>query len=470
MNLPDKGVRTGRITYPDDNRTARVRTVLLGTLLAFSLIAISLLFWTVLRSQFLSGREDNPRTVEAELRIRRGRILDNKGVVLAETIGPPGEPVRNYPLGAVGPAVGYYSFRHGTAGVEEGYDALLRGNGDDFWDAFSRQHLHEVRQGRDIRLAIDAEWQRNADALLAGEKGAAVLMTIPDGGVRIMASQPSYVPSQLDDQFEELLGDDDAPLLNRVTQGQYQPGLALQPLLIAAASEAGLLTLGEEVANPAQTMTIHGVERGCLTPPQSETWEGVLQSACPSPLRRLAEIMDEGQLVELFRRFGLMSQPELPLAVARPGAGEIVDLKAAMIGQDELTISPMQALIAWSTLGNGGLTVEPHIVSAIQTKSGEWQFAKSEADAAGSSQEPVVGQSVAESVLKALPRHGEVVAEHTTLALAGPGGATNAWYMGLAPAGAPHFAIVVIIEDTEDVTSAREIGRTLLLAALNQTS
>jgi peptidoglycan glycosyltransferase len=91
------------------------------------LVAVTLLYWAIMRAPALADRTDNPRLVEAELRIRRGRVLDANGVVLAETIGPQEDPLRYYPVPAIGPAVGYYSFRHGTSGIEQGYDDVLRG-------------------------------------------------------------------------------------------------------------------------------------------------------------------------------------------------------------------------------------------------------------------------------------------------------------------------------------------------------
>src|SRR5690554_4500764 len=194
-------------------RTARIERINLVILVSFLLVSLSLTYWGVARATAMSERGDNPRRVEAELRIRRGQILDSNGVVLAETTGSDNNLERVYAVPNVGPAVGYYSFRYGTAKVEEGYDEILRGDSTDVWEAFWRQNLHQAQSGRDIRLTLNADWQRTADALMGERKGALVLLSLPDGAVRAMVSHPGYDPNRLDEQFESLAADEDAPLL-----------------------------------------------------------------------------------------------------------------------------------------------------------------------------------------------------------------------------------------------------------------
>jgi penicillin-binding protein A len=237
--------------------------------------------------------------------------------VLAETVGPRETPQRLYPLAGAGPAVGYYSFRHGTAGIEEGYDAVLRGDSENVWEAFWRHSLHEAQRGRDIRLTLNADWQRVADTLLEGQKGALVLVTLPEGAIAAMASHPNYDPNRLDEQFAALAASADAPLLNRTTQGQYQPGLVLQPFLLAAATAGGTIALGDEAAGANNPILVHGHRRQCATrPPEPATWRDVLLHACPNPMLALGEQMGASGIENALAAFGLTSAPDIPLAVA----------------------------------------------------------------------------------------------------------------------------------------------------------
>ncbi len=70
------------------DRLRRINTVYL---LLIGVLSAALIYWTVLRAPGLLARDDNPRLVEAELRVARGRILDRGEVVLARTVGEPGQ-------------------------------------------------------------------------------------------------------------------------------------------------------------------------------------------------------------------------------------------------------------------------------------------------------------------------------------------------------------------------------------------
>jgi len=439
-------------------RQSRFERLSGGLLLAFFLVALALAFWSVVRSPALAGRGDNPRQVEEELRIRRGRILDTDGAVLAETVGPEEAPQRVYPIPGIGPAVGYYSFRYGTAGVEQGYDAVLRGESDDFWSAFWRRLLHQTQHGRDIRLTLDADWQRTADALLGRRNGSLVLLTLPDGGVRAMVSHPAYDPNRLGEQFETLAADAGAPLLNRATQGQYQPGLVLQPFILAAAVEKDLVSLDDVAPGANRPVVVRDQLRSCTaTPPEPATWSDALQYGCPRPVQTLANRMETADFQEILRAFGFLEQPAVPLNMADVPQNPVTDLRNDLIGQGNLAVTPLQVALAWAALGNGGLLPAPQLVGAEQSADGTWQAPPTPQPSAGAA----VSQAASAGILGALSVHQGTIREATTLVLAGPE-RTDAWYLALAPAGAPRYALVVVVEETADPFSAQQAGRALL--------
>ncbi|MGD8586309.1 MAG: hypothetical protein PVJ75_13250, partial [Chloroflexota bacterium] len=115
---------SGRREADTRRRLARLNVVILA---AFGLIAVAAAYWSVVRGPTILTRSDNPRLVEAELKVRRGAILDVNSRTLAASIDYNGVLRREYPLPQAAPAVGYYSLRYGTAGIEEAYDAYLRG-------------------------------------------------------------------------------------------------------------------------------------------------------------------------------------------------------------------------------------------------------------------------------------------------------------------------------------------------------
>lgn len=444
-------------------RHERLRRLSMALLVAFLAIALILTYWTVFRGTALAERQDNPRRVEAELRIRRGRILDSQGAVLAETVGPREAPQRLYPLAGAGPAVGYYSLRHGTAGIEEGYDVVLRGDSENVWEAFWRHSLHEAQRGRDIRLTLNADWQRVADTLLEGQKGALVLVTLPEGAIAAMASHPNYDPNRLDEQFAALAASADAPLLNRTTQGQYQPGLVLQPFLLAAATAGGTIALDDEAPGANNPILVHGQRRQCATPPpEPATWRDVLLHACPHPMLALGEQIGASGIENALAAFGLTSALDIPLAVALPPAPAVRASAAAVIGQGELTVSPLQVALALAALGNGGLVPAPQLVSAVQNEAGDWEGAPAGGALQAETPEAAVGKAVATAIVAALPQRDGTISEFAVLALAGPGGSSDAWYLALAPAQNPRYALVAVFEEQAEVGPVVAAGRALL--------
>ena len=211
--------------------------VTLGLLIAFAIIAAAAGYWGVVRADSLRGRDDNARNVIAEQTIRRGTIYDRGDTPLAFSQEQPnGLMQRVYPYPETVAAVGYYSFRYGVTGLEAEYDAQLRGDTwRGGWDRFVDSALHRAERGGDVRATIDLVVQQAAQSALGDRSGAVVAVEVPSGRVLALASAPGYDPNTLDQQWDALTADvDSSPLLNRATAGVYQPGSALETVVLAA--------------------------------------------------------------------------------------------------------------------------------------------------------------------------------------------------------------------------------------------
>lgn len=440
--------------------STRIEGVTVGVFITFLLFAVILIYWAAVRAPQLAERGDNPRAVEAELRIRRGRILDANGIVLAETLGDDAQAVRQYPVTPGGPAVGYYSFRHGTAGVEAAYDDVLRGTNDDTWKAFWRRTLHRSQVGHDVRLTLDADWQRAAEDLMRDETGALLVLSLPEGAIRIMSSAPSYDANRIDEMFDTLVSDDRSPLLNRAAQGLYQPGLAIQPLILAYALEHGLLELPAVAPNVSEPVAINGQVLTCRQSlEQGAPWASALREACPSPMLALAGELGRDGLLEALDAVALFDQADLSLATAPEPPRTIEALDQAILGQDLLIVSPLQMARAFAALANDGILPTPHIVREVQDNAGVWQVVEP-----SNSSTRIVSASTAQAIINALDTGDDVIAEHAALAISGPGEKATTWYLGISALGAPQYVVVVVLEGTADVTAARDIGRAVLHA------
>jgi len=151
----------------------------------------------------------------------------------------------------------------GQAGLEEQYDAHLRGTPgrrvvavNAAGNVMGTMRETAPKAGDELVTSIDAQIQANAEQALVqaidkaraagnnADSGAAVVMTTT-GRVIAMASYPSYDPSVWTGgisrrEFSRLFGTADGePILNRASQGQYAPGSTWKVTSTAAAAAAG---------------------------------------------------------------------------------------------------------------------------------------------------------------------------------------------------------------------------------------
>jgi penicillin-binding protein A len=433
--------------------------------MGFVVVGLALIYWNVVRANAILSRVDNPRQVEDALRVRRGQIVDNNGRLLAHSTGT-GRQTRHYPHPGIGHAVGYYSFRHGTAGIEESYDAWLRGDDGDEWAEWWRQLLNEPRRGHHLQLTLDLEWQLLAGTLLPNQPSALLLLELSDDNVafiRVLASQPGYNPNELGNQFEDLLANENAPLLNRVTQGQYQPGRLLLPFVLAGAVEAGWIDW-TETAVPATPAILIGEQAiTCLgRPPDLPTWADIVAHACPYPLTNLGTEIGPAVLANLLAEFGFTQSPAIPLATTAATAPPILDAGLAAIGQEQLTLSPLQIGQAWAAVGGDGRLPTLQLVTAVRPDTAsEWQPVQPAPD---QSLHPL-SEPTARQLRQTLPQV-ENWLEYSLLVLSGEQ-SNNSWYLSLAPAGNPRYALIIVIEDVKDPQAAARIGRQLWPAILD---
>jgi peptidoglycan glycosyltransferase len=463
MGVWDGGGARGRGGATNESAGPLGRTAAV-LLLALALLAAVCGYWTVARADWLVAREDNPRRVSYEQRIVRGRIVDRDGQVLADVeVGPDGVVTRTYPVPQAAPVVGYANLRYGTGGIEAAFDEALRGEaGRSGWEAAWSDLLHRPPRGGDVRLTLDADLQRLAQEALDGELGAAVLLDIETGQVLAMASAPTFDPARLEERWEALREDPGAPLLNRATQGLYQPGTALQSVIVAAALSRDLIedlqaSVGTDITN---TIPVDGASVGCsVVPEEPYTLASAYAAACPAPIASLGQQLGNDALAEAVQRWRLTVPPSLPIPTeaADWGGEAISSVRAEAIGQGTLTVSPLEMALVAATLANEGR------MPALQLTLGK--------AAASGDATPVIAPAESRELLAAWRRCGEDRATggeakgHWGSALAGEG-EPHAWFLGIAPStGEPAYATAVLIERAADPERALEVGVALLQAA-----
>lgn len=458
-----------------------LRRLAAAMLAAFAIVALALGYWSLVRGGELLAREDNPRRILDEQRVRRGTIYDRNGRVLAETVVNPdtGLASREYVSPSVAPVVGYYSLRFGVGGVEAAQDDFLRGVGLlDARQELVRDLLHEPPVGGDVRLTIDLDVQGTAARLLEGQAGAVVVLSVPEGEVLALASAPSFDPNELSDRWDELIADPDAPLLNRATQGLYQPGEILQSVILGAALNSGSVSVDDEWFGPLSA-SVDNLILPCAGDSLGvETIGDAFIAACPAPFDRMATDLGEDRVLAALRDFGLLSAPALGIPTDAVTEEEVIaadDPGRLAVGQGGLTVSPLQMALVAAAYADHGRMPPVQLIEARRAPDGPWQEVEASGNPRGTlsraSAEAMVelmGRAADEGVASAAAVGQSRVYGHAGLALSGPEATTNAWFIGFMRAGDGRaVAAAVLLENSADVSRASHIGGEVLRSALN---
>ena len=283
--------------------------------IALGLIAMSFGagWWTLIRNTDLLNRTDNARRSISDRYVLRGSLLDRENTPINRTEGKTGNLSRIYLIPELAPIVGYTHPIFGQAGLEASLDDYLRGlQGNPasliWWD---RLLYGTPPPGLDIRLSIDLGLQAEADRLLGEHKGAIVLLNAETGEILVMASHPGYDSNLLDEQGDALSSNEDAPLLNRATQGRYPPESALEPFAQALFGKSAPVGSGEKD--------------------------------------------------KLFKALGFYTEPQVRMPVT-----------AASTSPDGLRVSPLQMALAAAALSNEGIRPTARIALAVNTPQQGW--------------------------------------------------------------------------------------------------
>jgi peptidoglycan glycosyltransferase len=427
--------------------------------------------------------------------IQRGRILDRRGQVLAESRNRGGAARRVYPYGPVfAHAVGYADARFGLSGIEAIANRALNGStldSLDDWSELGRRLLTQSKRprGQDLVTTLDAGLQQLAVEKLAAAKpvgrGAVMMLRPTDGAVLVMASVPGFDPNRLQPALFRG-GDPQTPLLNRATQGQYPPGSTFKVILAAQALENGFRG---RLDCPAAGYTTSSRYRPIRDHEYYEarragrSWAGHGALDLSSALAKSSNVFfaqlgvlgghaalaTTRKRMHFNRRVRFVGAPSgsLYLQSARLEpipARDRYGLAQAAIGQGRVTATPAYMALVAAAIANEGVAVRPRLLRDAQPQ----VLARFMSADTARRLRLMLRRAVTEGTGKGIETAGLEIAGKTGTA-ENPQGASHSWFIGVAPASAPRLAFAVLVEHGGyGSTGAAPIARDLLLKAAEQ--
>jgi cell division protein FtsW (lipid II flippase) len=345
----------------------------MGTLLLACIAGLSLAlgWWAVQRGPDLLTRTDNPRRSISDRFVKRGTILDRENTPINISSGEIGDYIREYHYPDLSSVVGYTDAIYGQSGIEASMDETLRGlNGNPaltiWWNHLLYGH---PPAGIDVRTSLDLNIQKIVDKFMDDHNGSIVLLNPESGEILAMATHPTFDANQLDEDWENLIHDQNAPLVNRGSQGLYPPGTILGPLLMAEAN-ANNMQLDEPIN---MTYIYNGETFDCAIPYTGTSLAEGITSGCPGTYFQLAETLELNRINALFYSVGLFTPPaiRLPSDSGKPPDFHYNDIYTY---NQSLRLSPIQLALALAPLSNNGQQPAPRIVTGINTNPDGWKL------------------------------------------------------------------------------------------------
>ncbi|GAB4414709.1 MAG: penicillin-binding protein 2 [Thermodesulfovibrionales bacterium] len=360
----------------------------------------------------------------------------------------------------------------GLEGLELKYDSYLRGSGRKVLfnrDASGRtlsQGVDMESKGNNMVLTIDEGLQYIVEAELDKAvaewraSAATVIMMDPfTGEILALANRPTYNPNSPS-------ASKDFDRRNRAITDVYEPGSTFKIIIGTAALEEGAVALNSTFDCSRGFIEVGGRiihdahKHGVLT------FREVIQKSSNVGSVMIGMRLGREKIYKYAKSFGFGEKTgidlpgEVPGWIRPPEKWSGVSIGSISIGQ-EVAVTPLQILRAYSAIANGGFLVTPHVVSRVISPEGKllWAFK--------SDHRRVISSKTAEifkDILKTVTEYGGT-AESASVGgnnVAGKTGTSQVIdphtkryskekyvgsFVGFVPADNPRIAMIVVIHE-----------------------
>ena len=469
-----------RKKYKMEKETKRIITVLivLCSLLVSLIIYIS--YFQIFKSEEIKQHSYNKRLWMNEDNVLRGSILDRNDKVLSYSEKKDDKNNRYYPYGNLYSHIIGYSYRqYGKSGLEKEYN-------NELLDIEESNALNEIKNlvlpksiGNDLKLTIDHNMQEKSKALLQGKKGSIIVMNPSNGEIYSMVSLPDFDASNLDDEWKNIIEDEDSPLLNRSVQGLYEPGSTFKVI-----TSVGILeTFGLDksyVCNGTTDIDGYTFKDYGNAVHGSINLKGAFTNSCNPYFVEKTLLLGKEKLGDTAEKFMINKKIPFDLEVKESkfnykNAMGKTKLASSGIGQGDVLVTPLNMAMLVSAIANNGEMVKPILVREVINKKGETikvniteTLSESTSDDIAEEMKDMMREVVVSGTGKSASIRNVKVAGKTGTA-ENPSGKSHSWFIGFAPYDDPKLAVAVVLESegTTGGVSAAPIARDSIIYGLN---
>ncbi|MGL6186646.1 MAG: penicillin-binding transpeptidase domain-containing protein [Clostridium chrysemydis] len=270
----------------------------------------------------------------------------------------------------------------GKAGIEQVYEDTLKAkDGYEILIASGDSNKTLLKtdavQGKNVKLTIDSNVQKNSYKELKGDKGAATAVNPKTGEVLALVSAPSYNSNMFTtyttkSQKEELEKTNYAMQENRFNK-LYSPGSTMKLI-------TGAIGLNNGVITPSEKMYIKG-----LNWQKDSSWGGYSVTRVKDPgkpvdlldaikysdniyMAKVAIGVGADKYIEGAKNFGIGENLDFgyPIEESKISNSGKIDndilLGDTGYGQGQVMVTPLNIALAYSSLGNNGSIMHPRLI------------------------------------------------------------------------------------------------------------
>tara|TARA_B100000029_G_C17609186_1_gene968693 strand:- start:4140 stop:5987 length:1848 start_codon:yes stop_codon:yes gene_type:complete len=301
------------------------------------------------------------------------------------------------------PVLGMLDINTGQFGVEKSFEKDLRGFPGTRHvevNAFGNE-IREIRKeksinGNDIKLTIDIKLQKYINTLLKDKSGSVVIIDVKNGELLGIESSPSFNPNLFTSfiskkDWDTLINDPMAPLLNKSIAGEYSPGSTFKLIVLYSALQNNIFKTNNKIKCSSKLnygdrnfyCWCHKKKIGCWASENHErnvNPELAIAQSCDSFFYELAKRVGIDNIAKTANLFGLGFKSDLGLDGEKNGLvpnknwhkrknkknWQIGETMITGVGQGYITTTPLQLARMTAIIAKNGKKVFPSIFKNIK--------------------------------------------------------------------------------------------------------
>ena len=222
-------------------------------------------------------------------------------------------------------------------------------------------------------LTLSARVQNVALNALGSSKGTVAVYNYKTGEIFCAVTSPTYDPDNVPDIDGDTSGRYEGVYLNRFVQSTYVPGSIFKVVTTAAALECV-----DDILERTFTCTgtyEYGTEKvTCESAHGTVNLKRALANSCNCAFAQIAELVGKENMRRYVEKFQVVEPLEFDGITTAAGNYDVsetamVSFAWSCIGQHTDLINPARFMAFMGAIANGGVGVEPYLVSSVQVGS-----------------------------------------------------------------------------------------------------